>query len=141
MDHIEAIRQIAQREPVIDDVVIERIRQRRASLVKVLVDAYLEEAPRYFQDLRKAVAAADFAGARSAAHGLRSCSYNLGAVRLAKICQEAESVAGGSDIALLQTALDHVGPALFASEEGLKAIRLSVTTPGQTGPARPASAA
>ena len=130
MNPVETIEQIAQREPVIDNAIIERFRQRRASLVKVLVDAYLEEGPRYFQDLRKSVAAGDFAAARSAAHGLKSCSYNLGAVRLAKICQETESTALANNIERLTNALGHVGPALFATEEALKSIRLSIAGAG-----------
>lgn len=126
MSALQAIQTIIQTEPIVDNAVIERFRQRRASLVKTLVDAYLTDGPRYFQDLRKSVAAKDFVGARSAAHGLKSCSYNLGAIRLAKICQETENVAASNKIDDLNAALRAVGPTLFDTEEALKGIRARV---------------
>ena len=123
MTTIETMRQIEAREPIIDDSVIDRFRQRRASLVSALVDAWLEEGPRYLDQLRSAITGADLAGARAAAHGLKSCSSNLGAVRLARMCQQAESSAASGDLDGLAAALDHIGAALLATADALERAR------------------
>ena len=123
MDIAASINSIVQTEPVIDRTIIDRYRQRRAGLVTTLVEAYLAEAPRFFQELRSAVTAGNLAAVRSAAHGLKSCSFNLGAVRLAKICQETEHAAADHSLEQVQFALSQVGPALFDAEEALKSER------------------
>ncbi len=123
MSSVSIVNNIAATEQLIDDSIIDRYRQRGPRLISILVDAYLEEAPRYFQDLRQAASAGDMTGVKSAAHGLKSSSYNLGAVRLAKMCQETENAATADRSEEVADVVEQVGPVLFDTEEALKGIK------------------
>ena len=112
-------------EQLIDDTIIDRYLQRGPKLIHILVDAYLAEAPGYFRNLQLGMQAGDMPAASAAAHGLKSSSYNLGAIRLAKICQNAETVAGEGNVDKLTDIVEQVGPTLFDTEEALKGIKLS----------------
>lgn len=114
-------------ELLVDDTIIDRYLQRGPKLIHILVDAYLAEAPGYFRSLQSAMKAGDMSAASAAAHGLKSSSYNLGAMRLAKICQAAEEVAAEGDAGKLMDVVGQVGPILFDTEEALKGIKLSAT--------------
>lgn len=114
-------------EHLIDDTIIDRYLQRGPKLIQILVDAYLSEAPGYFGSLRSALQSGDMAAVSAAAHGLKSSSYNLGAVRLAKLCQDVETLAGEGNANELTRAAEQVGPTLFDTEEALKGIKLAAT--------------
>lgn len=114
-------------EQLIDEVIIDRYLQRGPKLIEILVDAYLKEAPVYFRALRSAIEEGDMPAVSAAAHGLKSSSYNLGAVRLAKMCQEAETVAGVGAIEELVDVIAEVGPTMFDTEEALKGIKSSAS--------------
>jgi HPt (histidine-containing phosphotransfer) domain-containing protein len=66
-----------------------------ADLVE-LIDSFLEEAPGLVAALAAAQQAADLAGARRAAHSLKSNARDMGASELAELCArlEAQCVAG-----------------------------------------------
>ena len=113
---------------MIDHTIVERYTQRGPQLITMLVDAFLEEAPRYFQGIRSGLDAQDFSAVRVAAHGLKSCSFNLGAVRLAEICQDLENRASDGAVPEVESSVGLIGPTLFDTEEALKSLKLSVQT-------------
>lgn len=125
MSNVVSTRHQPADEQLIDETIIDRYLKRGPKLVHILVDAYLAEAPGYFRRLQSAVQAGDMPSASAAAHGLKSSSYNLGAIRLAKICQNAETVAGEGNADKLTDVVQQVGPTLFDTEEALKGIKLS----------------
>lgn len=116
-----------EKEQLIDEVIIDRYLQRGPKLIEILVDAYLKEAPDYFRDLRSAIESGDMPAVSAAAHGLKSSSYNLGALRLAKMCQEAETAAKQGKVEQLNGVIDRFGPTIFDTEEALKGIKSSAT--------------
>jgi len=59
-------------------------------LIVELIDLYLDDAPRRIASLQEAVAKADEKGFRRAAHTLKGSSANLGAGRLAELCEQIE---------------------------------------------------
>ena len=110
---------------LIDQAIIDRYAQRGPKMVGMLVDLFLKEAPKYFQELRGGIDANDFSAVSVAAHGLKSCSYNLGAVRLAGYCEELEAIASEGIAAEVQSKYEKIGPTLFSTEEALKSIKLT----------------
>lgn len=110
-------------EPILDQTVIARYRQRRVSFLDTLVDVFLQEAPGYFQSLRRSLAEKDLSSVRGNAHGLKSVSYNLGALRLAKVCLAAETAAAEGRLDEASSISDRIGPVLFDTEEALKGVR------------------
>jgi len=63
------------------------------SLVKKVIDLYLEHAPGLVEDIRQALDSGDFDAARNAAHSLKSSSANVGAIQLSAQCKELEDAA------------------------------------------------
>ena len=124
MNTAEAIRAIIASEPVVDKATTDRYAKRGPNLIKALVDAFLGEAQGHLKEIRDPGNQANFVRVRSAAHGLKSCSFNLGAFRLAKICQETEHAAAAGDQKAVAEAIGQIGPALFDAEEALKGLRL-----------------
>ncbi len=57
-------------------------KQRRSGLFERLINAYLEEAPQFLKKIRDGAESNAFPDIKLNAHALKSCSYNLGAVRL-----------------------------------------------------------
>ena len=72
-----------------------RVLQSRGNpgLLKKIIGIYLLETPRLLRLLRDASDRGDAEGLRQAAHSLKSSSANLGATRLARICEEVEALA------------------------------------------------
>ena len=110
---------------LIDQNIIERYTQRGPKLIGMLVDAFLEEAPKYFRDIRTGVDANDLSAVRVSAHGLKSCSYNLGAIRLAEFCKDLEAKATQGAATDVETTVELIGPTLFNTEEALKSLRFA----------------
>ena len=73
-----------------------------------LIDLYLNEVPRLFDTIRKAVANKDRSTARRAAHSLRGSSGNLGVLQMATIAGELEH---------LENDYSNVAPELLRSLE------------------------
>jgi two-component system, sensor histidine kinase and response regulator len=61
-------------------------------LIVELIDLYLEDAPRQMAVMQKAIAVADGVSLKRAAHSLKGSSANLGARRLAGLCEELEQM-------------------------------------------------
>lgn len=112
--------------PTLNQDLLGQYRQRKSGLLERLIEAYLEEAPRFLKNIRQAVATGENAAIKLNAHALKSCSYNVGASRLSKTCQALENAAGagkGDDVATL---MEHIGPEFFDVEEALKTEMMSL---------------
>lgn len=62
------------------------------ALIRQLIDAYLRGAERLWTDYETAAESSDGTAMASAFHALKSSSYNVGALRLAGLCREAEAI-------------------------------------------------
>ena len=121
----------ARAEPVINEALIAQFRQRKSSLLERLINAYLDEAPRFFQGIRSGVEAKDFDAVRLHSHALKSCSYNLGAVRLSKLCQAMENEALERNESNIERLLAAMGPEKFEAEEALKGELMALRNTGR----------
>lgn len=59
-------------------------------LIVELIDLYVEDAPRRVAAIRESLAGRDWVSVKRGAHNLRGSSGNLGALRMARICDEIE---------------------------------------------------
>ncbi len=114
-------------EPALDHTVLAKYAERRTGLLERLVAAYLEETPGFHQDIKKGVEVADFDLIKLNAHVLKSCSSNLGAVRLSKLCQDLESSALSRDGVAINRLVERLGPECFEVEEALKGVIFKFT--------------
>ena len=78
-----------------------------ADFVVELVQTFLEEAPRMFEDMRSALEANDAERYRRAAHSLKSNSNTFGALKLGAMAKDVEL---GGLAKALQAASDPLGP-------------------------------
>jgi HPt (histidine-containing phosphotransfer) domain-containing protein len=90
-----------------------------------LVDEYLDDSPRQFVTMRKALADGDCEALRRAAHSLKSNSATFGATKLSTMCRELEykardgELAGGSErISQAEAEFETVQIALKSVAEG-----------------------
>lgn len=123
---------------VLNMALLDQYRLRKSNLLERLINAYLSEAPAFFQNIRTAAVNSDFDNLRMNAHALKSCSYNLGAVRLSKVCQELESAALSKDAELIEGSMTRIGPECFEAEQALRTELFqikSLATPEKTMPA------
>jgi len=70
----------------------EMLGENAAELLAVVIHNYLEDAPNLIAQIQAAVQQQDAAALRFAAHTLKSISATLGAVTLAQLCQELETI-------------------------------------------------
>jgi HPt (histidine-containing phosphotransfer) domain-containing protein len=124
---------------VLNKALLDQYKARKSNLLERLINAYLEEAPKFFQNIRSSAEASDFDGVRMNAHALKSCSYNLGAVRLSKVCQEMESAALEKDAALVQASVARIGPECFEAEQALRTELFQIKKPAAAEPVAPAA--
>jgi HPt (histidine-containing phosphotransfer) domain-containing protein len=106
----------------IDPAVIALFRRRRPGFLERILTAYLEEAPKYLQNLKAASVVDDYHSMKMAAHTLKSSSANIGAGRLSEVCQEIENTIFSKDAEALTALLCSVGGEYFAVEEALKEV-------------------
>lgn len=106
---------------VLNEALLGQYRSRKSGLLERLIAAYLEEAPRFFQAIRKGDEAGNFDDIKLNAHALKSCSYNLGASRLSKVCQAVENSANAKDSDEVKELLEKLGPECFNAEQALRA--------------------
>jgi HPt (histidine-containing phosphotransfer) domain-containing protein len=81
---------------LLDPRMLDAIRQLddgATGLLAQVVRMYFEAAPELLAKLRRGLEHGDFDLIRQAGHSLKSASANLGAVRLAELCQRVESAA------------------------------------------------
>lgn len=126
--------------PVLNQDLLAQYRNRKSGLLERLIEAYLEEAPRFFQNIRQATEKSEFPDLKLNAHALKSCSYNLGAVRLSKICQGLETAAEGKSLVDVEPLLARIGPEFFEVEEALKTEILAIKRQASAQAAAAASA-
>lgn len=107
--------------PVLNSALLDKYRSRRSNLLERLIHAYFEETPLYFQSLCRAAEEQDLASVRHFAHALKSCSGNLGAQRLAALCQKVEIAAHAQDTASLAVHMLHAGREFHEAEQALHA--------------------
>jgi HPt (histidine-containing phosphotransfer) domain-containing protein len=105
--------------PVLKMELLDQFRGRKNNLLERLINAFLQEAPGFFQNIRKAGETGNLSDLRLNAHALKSCSYNLGAVRLSKICQDLETAAVEQNAGNLKSAMQQIGPEWFEAEQAL----------------------
>ncbi|HEY9747498.1 MAG TPA: CHASE domain-containing protein [Allocoleopsis sp.] len=67
-------------------------------VLSLLVNCYLEEAPKLLQTISSAIAEADFQALHRAAHALKGSSANLSADPLAKLCSTLEVLSARGDV-------------------------------------------
>jgi len=98
----------------LDRYALEGLREIMASVpggIGAVVQAFLEDTPKLFGNLRRALAAGDAKGVAAAAHTLKSTSATLGVTALAECCREMEQRGRAGDLAGLA--------ALQAEAEGM----------------------
>ncbi len=71
---------------------LEAIRSLAPGLLEKVIGQYLDDAPRYIEQIRAAVSASDAEALRRAAHALKSSSANMGAEGFAALCQSLETL-------------------------------------------------
>ena len=106
--------------PVLNNDLLDQYRQRKSGLLKRLIEAFLEEGPDLFQHVRSNVEKQDLERVRMNAHTLKSGSQNLGATRLAEICQEMEVAALNNDRSEVESLATILGPTFFEAEQALR---------------------
>lgn len=106
--------------PVLNMELLDQYRGRSNNLLERLIGAFLQEAPGFFQTIRQGDETTNFEDLRQGAHALKSCSYNLGAVRLSKVCQEIESAAVERDAVRLSSPMQQIGMEWFEVEQALR---------------------
>ncbi len=83
-----------EEQPEFDDLVLENYRQiqrpDQPDIIKRLITIYLKSSPALLADIDSALQASDPERLWQAAHSLKSSSANLGAVKLARLCEELE---------------------------------------------------
>jgi CheY-like chemotaxis protein len=114
-----------------DPKYIDQLRQLQAitgkELVSPIIDRFLAEAPRRLADLRRALAARDDLSFVFVAHSFKASGAQLGARRLAEICQDLEMRGRRVEwpgleeiLGRLESEIEHVAPLLRAqAAEGL----------------------
>ena len=105
---------------VLNKSLLDQYRGRKNNLLERLIDAYLTQAPGLLQQLRKAAEQNDLKGMRAYSHALKSCGYNLGAIRVSKICQEIETAAALGDATIATEATARIACECFDAEQALR---------------------
>lgn len=122
--------------PVLNMALLDQYKARKNNLLERLINAYLEEAPRFHFDIKRAAKASRMDDLRAGAHALKSSSYNLGAARLSAICQQLETAALAGDAPNVEQALRRIGPECFEVEQALRSELLDLKeTSGTRSPA------
>jgi HPt (histidine-containing phosphotransfer) domain-containing protein len=91
-----------QADPVLDLSVLAALRELggvdEPGLADELLQLFLQDSSRRVANLEDALASGDRAGLARTAHTLRSSSTNVGALRVARICTELETIAREGEV-------------------------------------------
>ncbi len=112
--------------PTLNQDLLAQYRSRKSGLLERLIEAYLEEAPRFLKNIRQSGQGAEFADLKLNSHALKSCSYNLGAFKLSNICQTLENAAVSRNEDEIKELMANIGPEFFEVEEALKTELLNI---------------
>jgi len=93
-------------------------------VVSRVLAAFLKEGPVHADRIEQAVRAGAVEEVIQAAHGLKSSSANVGALRLARLCQEAEDLGRGADLGPTASSVVHALRLEFEAVRQALATRL-----------------
>ena len=96
--------------PGLDMAVVEPLRIGKPDLWQKLIEIYLETTPTSLETLEQALTNDDCPSVHMTAHTLKSSSANMGAAKLAELCQRLETSAEDGNLA--------TGPALLSEIRG-----------------------
>jgi len=113
--------------PILDTGRLDELAEMGAAalpLIQRAIDNFVDGADDHLDALRQALAAADPATVRSAAHRLKGSAANLGAVRVAELALELEERGDRSDLEGADVLVDAIAAALQAVVEELTGYQL-----------------
>jgi HPt (histidine-containing phosphotransfer) domain-containing protein len=103
-----------QEQPSVDPEALARLERFGGQvLLREMVGLYLANAPERIAAVEAALAADDVIAAENALHSLKSSSAQLGAMRLARLCEAGEQITRGGRLA-------GVGDVAHAGRSGLE---------------------
>ena len=125
--HVESQKKVRVAGTVLDPRVLTSLRTLEAEgeqgIVAELIGLYLAESPRQLEALRAALAAGDAPGLYRAAHGIKGSAANLGAVTLAAICRDLETLSRAGAIEGAAELVAHIEEAHRAFAQALESER------------------
>ena len=92
--------------------------------VGCLIDLFEEDSARYLSALRQALAQADSDQLSRKAHGLKGSSGHLGAINLARLCEQIELKVAENSMTAIGPLLEELACQLLAVQNLLKGIRI-----------------
>src|SRR3954454_25178627 len=116
--------------PVLDAALISRHRQRRPGFVERLINAYLEDAPKYAKIIRASAPISDWDNLKMGAHTLKSSCANIGGNRLSALGLKLEQAASNKSQTEAAQHLASFNMEYFDVEESLKALLLELRKAG-----------
>jgi CheY-like chemotaxis protein/HPt (histidine-containing phosphotransfer) domain-containing protein len=91
--------------PVFDPGIVEELRMiggpGKSNLFSEMADQFVQQMPAWLEEIKSAASHGDAESVRRHAHKLRGLCRQLGAERLARVCEELESMGSESDAALM----------------------------------------
>jgi histidine phosphotransfer protein HptB len=110
--------------PVIDKATFEELKQMSgADFINELIDAFLEDAPKMLGQMQAALATRDVESFRRNAHSLKSNANTFGAVELAVLAKELESMARENNLDI-ENRLELLNAAYGKAAQELKGMRV-----------------
>ena len=93
------------------------------TLLHEMIDLYLKHAPDRLSAAAAGIEASDPVATENALHALRSSSAQLGAIRLAALCEEGEAIARAGSVARIAGLIEASRKELVLVESWLNAAR------------------
>ena len=90
--------------------------------IQELVEAYLEDTPELFSQMRSALSSGDAEAFRRSAHSLKTSSASLGALDFSEQARELEMLGKNSDLAGAGARVDALEGEYLAVENALKEL-------------------
>lgn len=113
-------------ESPVDWETMKTIMGGKVSLMKQVIEIYLNDSLKHIKKLRDSGEKSDVPAMKSAAHGFKSGSANVGAKELSRLCGELEIKAGDNSVEDASIIIGHIvkeyGKVRTALEEGLPKI-------------------
>ena len=110
--------------PVIDKATFEELKQMSgADFINELIEAFLEDAPKMLGQMQAALATRDVESFRRNAHSLKSNANTFGAVELAALAKELESMARENNLDI-ENRLELLNAAYGKAAQELKGMRV-----------------
>ncbi|MEJ2442666.1 MAG: EAL domain-containing protein [Exilibacterium sp.] len=100
--------QSADNPPTLDKAVINKLREKINQAFPAMLETFINDTPKYLNDLDLAVATRDSVQIRNIAHGIKGSALNLGAQKFASLCATLEELGAGKQLANAPAAMDAV---------------------------------